>query len=298
MQNNTQNNQINKCGIPLENIQQVLLASLLEIDRICRKHHIQYFLGGGTLLGAVRHGGFIPWDDDVDIMMTRKEFDRLSRILPKELPKELIYQSPATDPFYHSVFHKVRLNGTAYSTQFSKQFPKMHQGLFIDIFAHDAAPNSKYMQKVHIFLTLLARSLVFHKWEETPMHFYGKNKLFCRIATFLKNKLSMRSLEKLQNRILRAYNDSRHSRFYYDGTGEHLRHGVFPKNLLNKKIYMDFEGYRLPVPEKYHEYLVFSYGTDYMTPVPPSERVPGHEIIHLDLGVYSGKTCKEIQFRK
>ena len=70
----------------LDSIHEIQLAFLLETDRICRKHNIKYFLGGGTLLGAIRHKGFIPWDDDADIMMLREDFDRFCEIAPKELP--------------------------------------------------------------------------------------------------------------------------------------------------------------------------------------------------------------------
>lgn len=77
----------------LNDIQQILLGFLLEVDRICKKHNIKYFLGGGSLLGAVRHKGFIPWDDDADVMMLRKDYDRFLSVLPNELPNYLFAQT-------------------------------------------------------------------------------------------------------------------------------------------------------------------------------------------------------------
>ena len=73
------------------------LEILIEVDKICRKHNIEYFLDWGTLLGAVRHGGFIPWDDDIDISVRRKDYSRLCKVLKEELPENLAFQDRFTD---------------------------------------------------------------------------------------------------------------------------------------------------------------------------------------------------------
>lgn len=104
----------------LDSIHEIQLAFLLETDRICRKHNIKYFLGGGTLLGAIRHKGFIPWDDDADIMMLREDFDRFCEIAPKELPSNMTFQSYYTDKACFYEFAKVRLDDTFFATDFAK----------------------------------------------------------------------------------------------------------------------------------------------------------------------------------
>ncbi len=94
----------------LDAIQQIQLAYLLEVDRICRKHNIKYFLGGGTLLGAIRHKGFIPWDDDSDIMMLREDYDKFCKIAADELPANMSFQSNKTDKSCFYEFSKLRVN--------------------------------------------------------------------------------------------------------------------------------------------------------------------------------------------
>lgn len=100
--------QYNPDGSHLRNIQLVSLDILKEIDRICQKCDIKYILSSGTLLGAVRHGGFIPWDDDVDIEMLKEEFDKFLSVLPEELSKDYVLHSYANDPYFIHSFIKIR----------------------------------------------------------------------------------------------------------------------------------------------------------------------------------------------
>ncbi len=268
----------------LKLLHELLLKCLLEFDRICKKHGIRYFLGGGTLLGAIRHGGMIPWDDDMDVMMLREDYDKFLSVVKQEINDDMFFQSSKTDSEYHSIFTKIRLNGTAFVTRYSQQFKNMHQGIFIDIFVHDHTSNSKIGQKLHVFRTLFARSLVFHKWAGTPMHFYGKLKLVCKLATKFINKSSMEKLENIQDKVIQKYNH-KNTRYLYDGTGEHLRNGAFPAEWLEQTEYADFCGHKFPVPKNYDEYLKYSYG-DYNELIPASLRKAGHDIIKVDFGKY------------
>lgn len=269
----------------LATIHQILLELLLTVDRICRKHKIHYFLAGGTLLGAIRHKGFIPWDDDIDIMLLRPDYDKLLRVLKEELPSNMFLQTTETDPHYHQAFFKIRMNDTIFATEFSAKFPEMHNGFFIDILAHDKTAKSKTGQKLHLFQTLLTRSMVFHKWEDTPISLSGKHAILCSIATGMKKILPMRFLEKRMFRTLQKYN-KKETGYLYDGMGRNLRRGAFPEEWLKSAILWDFEGYRLPVPKEYDRYLTWLYG-DYMTPVPVGERGISHNIVRMDLGRYS-----------
>ena len=148
----------------LDAIQQIQLAYLLEVDRICRKHNIKYFLGGGTLLGAIRHKGFIPWDDDSDIMMLREDYDKFCKIAASELPANMSFQSNKTDKSCFYEFAKLRVNGTAFATGFAKEHKTMHNGIAFDIFCHDKTANSRFAQKIHLAMTIFTRALVFNKW--------------------------------------------------------------------------------------------------------------------------------------
>ena len=123
-------------GSPLRRQQMVMLEMVKEVDRICRKYDIPYFLYGGTLLGAIRHNGFIPWDDDLDVGLLRKDYQRLMKILPDELPEHMVLQTNDTDPNYFYFFAKLRdtrsfLDAGAHDRCFK------YRGIFIDIFPFD-----------------------------------------------------------------------------------------------------------------------------------------------------------------
>ena len=121
-------------GSVLRRQQHRMLEILLEVDRICKKHNIRYWLSSGTLIGAVRHKGFIPWDDDLDIEMLLPDYERLMRVLPDELPSTMALQSQDTDPNYFFFYAKVRdrrshlEEGNRYDRVWKEQ------GIYIDIF--------------------------------------------------------------------------------------------------------------------------------------------------------------------
>ena len=127
--------------------QQLRMKEMLaEVDRICKKHNIPYWLSGGTLLGAVRHGGFIPWDDDLDIEMLKKDFKRLMKVLPEELPKTMVLQTMETDPLYLSFYAKVR-DRRSYLEE-PNHYDRLYRerGIFIDIFP--LYPQPKWVHKL------------------------------------------------------------------------------------------------------------------------------------------------------
>ena len=120
----------------LDKLHTALLDILGEIDRICRKHDIQYFLDSGTALGAVRHGGFIPWDDDADVGMIRSEYERFVKIAAEELDERFFLQTRETDPDFFKFSAKIRLNNT-YFPEERNEGTGVHQGIFVDIFPFD-----------------------------------------------------------------------------------------------------------------------------------------------------------------
>ena len=123
-------------GSLLRRHQMVMLEMVKELDRICKKHDIPYFLYGGTLLGAFRHNGFIPWDDDLDVAMLRSDYKRLAKVLPDELPEHIAFQNNDTDKNYFSFIAKLR-DRRSYleEEEFDSVFKE--RGIFIDIFPLD-----------------------------------------------------------------------------------------------------------------------------------------------------------------
>lgn len=275
----------------LEKVQQILLGYLLEIDRICKKHNIKYFLAGGTLLGAIRHHGFIPWDDDADVMMLREDYDKFQRVVQDELPENIFMQIPQTEKGNYNPFTKLRINNTMFATEFTGHFLDMHNGIFFDVLSHDKTGNHKWSQKLHLMLTMLTRSVVFNKWGDTDIKGGGAHPIICKIVDHVKYLIPMPFALWAQNCSLEFFS-KRKSEYLYDGMGRNLKRGSFPAKWLEEAAYVEFEGYQFPVPKEYDKYLTYLYG-DYMQMIPVSQRRTSHSIVLMDLGMYSGYKEKQ-----
>ena len=262
----------------LSAVQQTLLGFLKEIDRICRKNNIKYFLGGGTLLGAVRHKGFIPWDDDADVMMLRDDYERFLSVLKTDLPPYITDQN--TEQANHFAFTKLRLNDTILSTEFSARFKGLHNGVFLDVLAQDKTSNKKAASRLHMKMTAQLRWLVLNKWRGTPMN--ANNKLVSFIGDVIKAILPLSLLEKMQNGIMKRYRN-KDTGMLYDSMGRNVERGAFPEEWLKEAVYVDFEDTKLPIPKEWDQYLTYLYG-DYMDMIPVSERHVSHDIVRIDLG--------------
>ena len=262
----------------LSAVQHTLLGFLKEVDRICRKHHIKYFLGGGTLLGAVRHKGFIPWDDDADVMMLREDYEKFLSVLSDELPPYITDQN--TEAANHFAFTKLRLDDTVLSTEFSARFPGLHNGVFLDVLAQDKTSNKKLSQKIHVKMTAQLRWLVLNKWRQTPMD--ANNRFVSLVGDVIKAILPLSLLEKMQNRMMTRYR-KKDTGTLYDSMGRNVERGAYPEEWLSEAVYVDFEDVKLPIPKEWDKYLTYLYG-DYMEMIPVSERHVSHEIVRIDMG--------------
>lgn len=131
----------------LERLHAELYEILREIARVCRKHHIPYFIIGGTAIGALYDQAILPWDDDVDIGMTRKDYNRFLEIAPQELGSSFFLSWIGTDPHSPYYFAKVKKNNTLFVEEMFKNVP-MHPGIFVDIFPFDRIPDNKLLQRI------------------------------------------------------------------------------------------------------------------------------------------------------
>ena len=274
----------------LNDIQQILLGFLLEVDRICKKHNIKYFLGGGSLLGAVRHKGFIPWDDDADVMMLRKDYDRFLSVLPNELPNYLFAQTQKNEKDSHFPFTKLRINDTLLSTEFTSRFPNIHNGIFLDVLAQDYTSNSAFLRKIHMKATASSRWLVLDKWRGTSVNANSRFSSLC--ANILRKIFPLGFLQKVQNKLISLHKNMKNPKYLFDSMGRNVSRGAFPAEWLDEAIWVDFENAKLPIPKEYDKYLKYLYG-DYMEMIPVSERHVSHDIKQIDLGEYAGYIYKD-----
>ena len=143
----------------LRQVQLKQLEIAKEIKKICDENEIKYFLDSGTLLGAVRHKSFIPWDDDLDIGMLRDDYEKFINIAPQKLSNNFILQTWKTDEEYANAFAKIRMKNTLY-IESSTNGNNMNHGIFIDVFPYDTYPNKKYQRFYQgIMLTFYKRIL-------------------------------------------------------------------------------------------------------------------------------------------
>lgn len=271
----------------LRKLQLLELDMLIEFDRVCRNHGIIYSISSGTMLGAVRHKGFIPWDDDADISMLREEYEKF-RLVANELdPKICFFQDHATDPEYRWGYAKLRRTGTQY-IRVGQEHLKCKTGVFVDIFPLDDVPEScigRVLQRERCFVT---RKLMYSEVgrlsdSETP---------FMRRVYSLLSKIpvdyAFRRLEKYSRK---SRNDSPNlvRTLMFDALGKKTKkqygdlwYGRPKKWFLNVKDYA-FEGCMLSGTRDSDEYLTFKYG-DYMKLPPEDARQQNSPVSFLDFG--------------
>ena len=250
----------------MRKVQLRLVDILIEIDKICRKHNIQYWITFGTLLGAVRHGGFIPWDDDIDIAMPSDDLKKFIEIAPKELPSNLFLQTKNTDPSIQVDIVKVRLNNSLFIIRHEDFLRDYHKGLFVDIFEVIPYPTVNSSLQKFIF-----------KWYTKVSGFFSykqrvtiKNHLATIIFPFIKYAINFAWF--LLN--LGPKNKLGYQKHLNNNGTSYSKDMVFPLKDIQ------FEGHTFLCPADPDRCLKSSYG-EYMK-IPPKEKRNSH-IIHVEL---------------
>ena len=253
-----------------KNHQAVLFELLQEFDRVCQKHQIKYVLFCGSALGAVRHKGFIPWDDDLDVAMLRSEYLRFLKVAPEELG-EKYYLQPEFSENWSMFFSKLRKNNT---TCLEKYHPKYehHQGIYIDIFPIDNASDNKFIRKFQFYCSkiVVAKSL-YRRGYETDSK--GK-KLFINLCKLLPQK----PFHKIAT--LKSENSTQMVHSFVACTTRYAK-GVYQRKWLEETVLMDFETGKFPVSAHYDALLTTLYG-DYMRIPEESERKIKEHALFID----------------
>ncbi|MBE6192961.1 MAG: LicD family protein [Rikenellaceae bacterium] len=260
----------------LRHLQLVILGIMKDIDALCVKNNIEYYLLGGSAIGAIRHKGFIPWDDDLDIIMDAANYQKFIAVCREELNQEkYVLQEGEKD--WSLPFSKVRLKGTKL-VELEGCADEVMQGIFVDVFKMDNAPSPKILQRWQYFCGKVYLSYTLSQRTYKSASF--KKKIMMFFACLLKIKC-LRSFFKRQ---VEKYNDkqSEFRCFLYGRTK--LKNSFTKISVYGKPLRVPFESLELPVPEKYDEYLTQMFG-DYMK-LPPVEQRQGLHCISVDFGEY------------
>lgn len=261
----------------LEHLQRVILSIAKYIDSLCKENDIDYYLLGGSAIGAIRHHGFIPWDDDLDIVMDAKNYTKFVHVCREQLDNEKYYfQEGYKD--WPMPFSKVKLRGTVLKEPSGYVNESGEEGIYVDVFKLENAPSSKFGQIWQYFCAkyLLCNCLLRRGWGVTSW-----SKRLMMIASAPLNVSLFRSF--FLNQVEKYNNKETDYRLFFAGRYR-FNTSFYPKSVLGKPRYVAFEDTDLPVPEKYDEWLKQIFG-DYMTP-PPIEKQVGLHLIDVDFGNY------------
>ncbi|MEE1055910.1 MAG: LicD family protein [Acutalibacteraceae bacterium] len=257
----------------LEEHQTAMLDLLERLDSICQKYDIPYMLFAGSMLGAVRHKGFIPWDDDVDVVMLRKDYEKFLSVSEIENQGSKYFTQRELSEHWPMYFSKLRLNNTTCLEKYHPKDPLIHQGVYIDIFPCDNASNSAFVRKLQFLSSkiFIARCLDIRGYETNSK----AKKLFMLISKLLPIKL----LNKFSR--FSKYTDTKYVHTFYGGSSK-LSKSVYPREWFEKTKRVDFEKKQFPISCYYDELLTLMYG-DYMMLPPPELRTCKQHAILVDL---------------
>lgn len=257
----------------VKQVQKKILEVMKYIDKLCRDYAITYHIMGGTALGAVRHGGFIPWDDDLDIFMTPSEYNRFKTVFEVEQNPLFVLQEWRTTPDYLE-YAKVRMNGTTFIEEVYKDRKELHHGIYVDIMILHKIPDNRLVQKVVYleskFVTLYALSQ--RNWKpKTNMQ-----------AIVLKSLKFMpcKTMAKLFYKHIYKYDAMTDGfKYCYWITPAKFRNGLFDVSFFSEMVNVPFEDTVLCGSKKIKEYLEYRYG-DYMKlPSEGAQRAAVHAMI-------------------
>ena len=258
----------------VKDVQGKILDVMKYIDQVCREHGIVYYIMGGTALGAVRHGGFIPWDDDLDIFMTPQEYNKFKAAMAKDGNPKFALQEWHTVRNYLE-YAKVRMNGTTFIEESFKDRRDLHQGIYVDIMMLHKVPQSSLAQKLVYyeskFVTLYALSQ--RNWKP-------KSKGQSFVLGLLKVLPCQLIAKMCYRRIYKYDNMTEGFSYCYWITPAKFHQGLFSRDFFEEPVDVPFEDTKLYGSKHVKEYLSYRYG-DYMKlPSEAAQKAAVHAMIY------------------
>ena len=252
-------------------MQRYILDILLAIDKVCREHHLRYYLIAGTMLGAVRHKGFVPWDDDADVALPREDYNILVRHANEWLPKRYELVSGLQDPMYPYQFARIQDAETTYILR--RRFTFIG-GLPVDVFPLDGMTADLHERKRHYRRYALAKKMLYYSTIDPMKHGYGLHWAFAKLMHKCVN----------QYRAHQRMNDIQREYPYDTATlvADHDNapsRGILPKEVYGTPTPIEFEGHLLMGVQQPDAYLRYCYG-DYMQ---MPKQLPPQNFRFLDL---------------
>ena len=263
---------INTANYDIKTLHGRLVPILECIDKVCREHNLRYYLWAGTMLGAVRHKGFIPWDDDMDIGMPRPDYETLLAHCQEWMPAPFEVMGPHNHPDYPYPFAKVEDGSTTVIERPDFDFP---EGIYIDIFPIDGISSDEVAARRHIKKYKFYRHLLFLRGRDPFKHGKGPRSWW---PLLIHKLFSLKGLQDKVQRLMTKYSfDDCEKVIDYDFTFR----GIIDKRILGEPREYEFEGKKFLGVQDAHKYLTDMYG-DYMTP-PPKEKQIQHNFYYMNL---------------
>ena len=247
---------------------------LLEaIDQVCKQHNLRYYIIAGTLLGAVRHQGFIPWDDDIDIAMSRADYDLLMAHAEEWVPKPFRIVNHEIEPGYPKYFAKLEDRSTTLVENFGLGYVG---GIYMDVFPLDAVPNNRLLRYVHFYKFHFLRKMLYYSYRDPYKHGRGLNAWAVKTFQRIFNR---ESLHKTSQRVLKEYNGKA-------GCDYVMTHDDGPRayrtEIFGEPRDYEFEGKTFCGPAVSEGFLGVLYGPTYMQ-LPPEDKRRSHYHQYCDL---------------
>lgn len=275
----------------LKRLQAVELDILKDFLKVVEENHIPYTLSGGSVLGTIRHGGFIPWDDDVDINMTRASYNRFCEVFAETLGTRYELWAPELGHEHGLAHVQIKKKNTVY--QSFNELSKENNGIYLDVFIVENVPDNALLRKMHGFLCLAVGYMLTCRKTYYDMPYLEKyigDSQMLRKTLMKKARIgrffAWLSLDRASKITSRVYSMCRNSKSKYVTIPSGRKHYFGELQLrkdLCETVEKDFAGVTVKIPKGYKNYMEGLYGKDYMT-IPPVEAREQHPLMKLDFG--------------